>query len=404
MTPVKDNQSATLESGRGATGGVRYRPGLHRFAVTWVVMTYLLLVLGATVTSKGVGLAVPDWPTTFGYHMFGVPLKLWIGRGGVFWEHSHRLFAAFVGAMTIVMVQVIWLPYLNGRLPFRCQWRWPCVARFEPDRLERDRLWLRWFAVVALILVIVQGVMGGLRVTELSMAWGIVHGVTAQVFLCMTVVTAAATSRLWIESSGGFTGVVGGVAERFGFGLRRLALVLLGVLLVQLVLGASMRHSGARLAIPDFPSAYGRWVPPMTEGSIRAAIDQQPYEQFNQYYSPAQVGIHFAHRVWAVVVTVVTVGFLSMLGKQVAVDNRFVGPVSALAGLLLAQLVLGVLVLWTGGSQVNNEIATAHQAVGAAMLATAVLLAVRVHVLSPPQKASVDHRQKSAFALKEAVA
>src|ERR687898_1549078 len=108
----------------------------HRLSVALACATFALLLIGGLVTSKGVGLAVPDWPTTFGYNMFLYPWSKMIGA--IFYEHSHRLVAAFVGLLTIALAVIFWL--------------------------RERRAWLRWLGVVALALVITQGVLGGLRV------------------------------------------------------------------------------------------------------------------------------------------------------------------------------------------------------------------------------------------------
>ena len=332
-----------------------YQPWLHRFAVSLVTMTFLLVLLGGTVTSKGVGLSVPDWPNTYGQNMFLFPPSLW--KGGVFWEHTHRLLGAAVGLMTIVITV------------------WVCWA-------QRSRKWLAWLTVATLLMVIVQGVMGGLRVTELSTSLAVLHGVTAQLFLCMCVLIAAATSRLWLEAAS----TTGALSDRFSRTLRRGSLVMLGVMVIQLVLGASMRHTESRLAIPDFPSAYGRWVPPLTKSSIHAAIDAQPYEQVTRYYSTAQVGVHFAHRVWAVVVLAMAVWLVTRLTAEANNHPWLIGPMTGLVGLLILQVSLGISVIWTGQMAYNDEIATAHQGTGAALLATAALIAIRVHVLRRPPR------------------
>lgn len=225
--------------------------------------------------------------------------------------------------------------------------------------------------------------MGGLRVTQLSTAMGVFHGVTAQLFLCLTVLIAAVTGR-WCNVPGPLaTARFADGAPRFGLAVRRWALVLLGVMAVQLVLGASMRHTDSRLAIPDFPSAYGRWVPPLGASAIRDAIDAQPYERFTRYYTPGQVGVHFAHRIWAVGLVAVACVFLTRLAVEARGDNRLVVPMVALLGLLLGQVALGAAVVWTGPHHANDEVATAHQAIGAVVLATATLLAFRVHALRP---------------------
>ena len=121
------------------------------------------------VTSKGVGLAVPDWPTTFGYNMFLFPISKWVG--GIFFEHIHRLIASTVGFLTIILA--IWL------------WR------------AEGRRWLRNLGFAALALVILQGVLGGLRVTLLKDEIGVFHACLAQMFLGLLIVITLATSRLW---------------------------------------------------------------------------------------------------------------------------------------------------------------------------------------------------------------
>jgi len=353
-----------------AIGVVAHNVALHRFAVALVAATFLLLALGGTVTSQGVGLSVPDWPTTYGYFMFWVPWDMWIGRGGIFWEHAHRLMGSVVGVMTLAMMLWLWVS-------------------------QKHRPWLKWLGVTTLLLVSVQGVMGGLRVTERSVGLAILHGITAQLVLCATVWIAAATGRIWGHSYSGRT-------RRFELGLRRLGLVLIAVILVQLVLGASMRHTGARLAIPDFPTAYGRWVPPMNQEAIQAAIDEQPYEQFTQYYTAAQVGVHFAHRMCAVIVIIVAVWWITKL--SVLADSRLMLPMIAVAGLLLIQIALGAMVIWTGSSGVNNDMATLHQVTGAAILASAMLLVLRVHVLRRKALDPIGFSEPAIVNLKGAIA
>src|SRR4029077_4018027 len=113
-----------------------FSPWPHRLAVVLVCATFPLLFIGGLVTSKGAGLAVPDWPTTFGYNMFLYPWSKMVGN--IFYEHSHRLVASFVGLLTLALAFLLW---------FR----------------ER-RTWMRWLGVGALGLVMAQGILGGLRV------------------------------------------------------------------------------------------------------------------------------------------------------------------------------------------------------------------------------------------------
>src|SRR6266550_341505 len=131
----------------------------HRIAILLAGATFPLLFIGGLVTSKGAGLAVPDWPTTFGYNMFLYPWSKMVGS--IFYEHSHRLVASLVGLLTIALTVVFWL--------------------------RERRVWLRWLSLAALGLVILQGVLGGLRVVLLQPTLAIVHAATAQAFFALTI-------------------------------------------------------------------------------------------------------------------------------------------------------------------------------------------------------------------------
>src|SRR5205085_12598368 len=144
-------------------------PWLNRFAWFTAFATLLLIGSGGMVTSEGVGLAVPDWPTTFGYNMFLFPASKWIG--GMFFEHTHRLIASNVGFLTIVLAAWLWF--------------------VDPRR------WGRILGVAAVSAVIVQGVLGGLRVTMLKDEIGIFHACLAQAFFGLIVIIALVTSRSW---------------------------------------------------------------------------------------------------------------------------------------------------------------------------------------------------------------
>ena len=314
-----------------------------------VAVTFCLVMLGGTVTSKGAGLAVPDWPRTYGYNMFLFPPSQWVGN--IFWEHTHRLLGSVVGMMCIGICIGLW-------------------------RTQNARPWLRWTGVGLLTLVIVQGVMGGLRVTELSIAFAVIHGINAQVFLCMTVLIAAATSRFWIERSQAKPNT-----HRLGYA----AYALLAVVLIQLVLGAATRHTNAGLAIPDFPTAYGGVIPPFDQAGIEAgmgefAASQDNYEFPNATFTPAQVGIHFAHRTWAVVLLITAVCVLFRIAKAFRAQRQVITPVFAIATLLVIQVLLGMQVILSGR---HPEIATAHQSIGAAIIAMCALLALRVRLSQP---------------------
>src|SRR5438105_15588110 len=147
----------------------RYSNWLNRFVWFTAFATMLLICSGGMVTSKGVGLAVPDWPTTFGYNMFLFPVSKWIG--GVLFEHTHRLIASTVGFLTIVLA--IWL------------WR------------TEERPTVKTLGLIAVAAVILQGILGGLRVTMLKDQIGIFHACLAQAFLGLIVLIAIVTTNFW---------------------------------------------------------------------------------------------------------------------------------------------------------------------------------------------------------------
>src|SRR5213079_300381 len=196
---------------------------LNRFAWLTCVATLLLICSGGMVTSKGVGLAVPDWPTTFGYNMFLFPVSKWVG--GILFEHTHRLMGSVVGFLTIILTAWLWL--------------------------REDRRWVRNLGVIALVGVILQGFLGGLRVTMMKDEIGIFHACVAQAFLGLLVLIALVTSRGWHSLT---TTAGGGRAVQ-------LALVTTFLIYLQLALGATMRHQHRDLSILDFPTANNAWIP-----------------------------------------------------------------------------------------------------------------------------------------------
>ncbi len=144
---------------------------LARFGWVAALATGELILVGGLVTSSESGLAVPDWPGTYGANMFLYPVAL-MTEHRIFLEHSHRLFGSMVGLTTMALGLCV-------------------IAR---DR----RTWTRVMAGILMALVIVQGVLGGLRVTEQSAALGVVHGVLAQIFFALLVAQAVWLSPAWI--------------------------------------------------------------------------------------------------------------------------------------------------------------------------------------------------------------
>jgi cytochrome c oxidase assembly protein subunit 15 len=287
----------------------------HRLAVVLACATLPLLFIGGLVTSKGAGLAVPDWPTTFGYNMFLYPWSKMIGN--IFYEHSHRLFASGVGLLTIALAWVFWF--------------------------QEPRPWLRRLGIVALVMVILQGVIGGLRVVLLEHTLAIVHAVFAQLFFALTISLAVFTSAQWRNLPQPIVD---------GGRLRRLCALTTGLIYVQAVFGAVLRHTGERVEL---------------------------------------------HLVFAGLVTLHVILILVRVIKFHGDIPALTRPAGLLGILLFLQLLLGlasylgkftsmlglpmgVLVLLT----------TTHLVIGALMLATSVLLTLRAHRFCAPTRPVID--------------
>src|SRR5947209_570504 len=186
---------------------------LNRFAWFAAFATLLLICSGGMVTSKGVGLAVPDWPTTFGYNMFLFPVSKWIG--GVLFEHTHRLIASTVGFLTIILALWLW-------------------------RVE-DRPAVKTLGLIAVAGVILQGILGGLRVTMLKDQIGIFHACLAQAFLGLIVLIAIVTTDSWRTLPQNLTDTVDRVSKAVS-SIKMVAIITTIAIYVQLALGATMRH------------------------------------------------------------------------------------------------------------------------------------------------------------------
>ncbi|MBI4638234.1 MAG: COX15/CtaA family protein [Candidatus Rokubacteria bacterium] len=269
----------------------------YRLALVTASATLVLILFGGLVTNTGAALAVPDWPTTFGYNMFLYPWSQMVG--GVFYEHSHRLIGAAVGFLTLGLAAALWRA--GGRL--------------------------RWLGAAAVVAVLAQGVLGGLRVILVTDTLAIVHGALAQAFFALLVGIA------WLTSAG---------ARRSGPGVDpslRAATVLAALLVyLQIVFGALVTHAG-------------------------------------------RLDLHLAG---ALAVYVVVPLVTARLGRS---GDPVVGPVSrALLVLLVLQLLLGAgsflarfswLVL-PGGQVVMVLLPVAHRVAGSLVLGAAVVLAARV--------------------------
>ncbi len=294
------------ESGRGDSSFIPHPSSFsnwpHRLAVLTALCTIPLLFVGGLVTTKGAGLAVPDWPTTFGYNPFLYPWSMMVGN--IFYEHSHRLAASAVGLLTVMLAVALWL--------------------------GEKRRWLRRLGAAALALVIAQGVVGGLRVVLLEQTLAIVHACLAQAFFALAVSLALFTSDEWRKSSPKVDVPDAGRLER-------LCLITTGLVYVQVIFGAVLRHTGAMLAL---------------------------------------------HLIFATIVAVHVVLLGARIFKRHPDRRELLHPISLLSGLLLAQIMLGAAA--TMGKFIMAlpdilaiTVRTSHVVVGSLMLATSLVLTLR---------------------------
>lgn len=247
-------------------------------------MTLTLLCAGALVTSTGSGLAVPDWPLSFG-QLFP-PMV-----GGVFFEHGHRLIGALVGCLTLVL----------------------CLVLFKWER----RLWVKVLGAFALLAVLCQALLGGITVLlRLPIAVSVTHACLAQIFFSITVILAMVTSPTWAESEG---------EQKVLVPLRTHFLAVSVLFFLQLLLGAIMRHLGAGLAIPDFPLAFGQILPELTSFAI---------------------AVHYAHRMGALVISIAVIILATRVYVTHFGRIDLVGGVGALITLVLMQILLGAMTIW----------------------------------------------------------
>ncbi len=293
---------------------------LHLYAVLVAFSTAILIFAGGLVTSTGSGLSVPDWPTTYGWFMFTFPLDKMVG--GIRFEHTHRLIASTVGFLILVLA--VWL------------------------RLAEPRRWVRQLGYVALAAVITQGILGGITVLwYLPDPVSIAHASLAQLVFCLTITIALTTSRGWKDaySRRGAT-----PDDRI---LQTIATATTALVYLQILVGATMRHTEAGLAIPDFPYAFGHLLPPT--------------------WNP-KIAVHFAHRVGAVIVTLFALATAGHVFFHHRSRPELWRPSALLILLIALQITLGALTVLTQKHYIINSL---HVVTGASVLATSLVLTLR---------------------------
>ena len=299
---------------------------LHRFSKFLVACTVVLILAGSLVTSHDAGLSVPDWPTSYGWSMFTFPPSMWVAN--ILYEHGHRLIASSVGFLTIIMAAWLWYA--------------------DPRR------WMRWFGVATLGSVVAQGLLGGLTVLFfLPAAISTAHAGLAEIFFCMTVAIAIFTSPGWIAAYGRDADADDAQGGHMGPPLRYLATTATALIFTQILVGATMRHTGAGLAIPDFPLMFGHLVP--------------------DHWSAA-IAIHFTHRVGALLVSLCLLALFVHVRAHYRDRRELLRPALLIVALAAVQVTLGALTVLTRRDPWINSF---HVVCGALVLTTSLVITLR---------------------------
>jgi cytochrome c oxidase assembly protein subunit 15 len=325
-----------------------YSPLVHYLALATACATFPLIFMGGLVTSHGAGMSVPDWPNSYGYNMFLFPPNQWVG--GILYEHTHRLMGTVVGMLSIALTIAA-----------------VCLEK---------RTWVKWLAASVLGAVIFQGVLGGLRVVLIKLDLAIVHACIAQAFFCLATLATLVTSRWWLTA-------LDRSDESCACRLKALAVIAWSCIYLQLIVGAVMRHYQAGLAIPDFPLAYGKVLPPTDPAGLETINQLRAWQLDLPRVTLGQVWLHFGHRLGALLVTLAVLALVIEVFRKHRQARSLFAPALLLLGLLITQVTLGIVtVLWRKPA----DMASAHVAVGALCLMVTFLIGVRAMRLYPRRR------------------
>jgi cytochrome c oxidase assembly protein subunit 15 len=360
-------------------------------------------------------MAVPDWPNSYGYNMFLFPVSKWVG--GILYEHTHRLVASVVGLLVVGLTR--WLGGRSSRVPLALVGLGEMLAGAFLLRLGGDwkgagyfltgiagvvllaaAVWVRnepstrplpLLGWIAFVTVQLQGLLGGLRVVLFKDEIGIFHATLAQLFFVLLCVIALLTTRWWRQFSSfsletvetvdsaparATTSLKRGVNES---GSHRLdwpvwtmgSLTLL--ILVQLILGATMRHQHAGLAIPDFPLAYGKIWPAMDSASVEFYNQKRLEATTVNPITGFQIALQMVHRLVALLI-LAGVAFSAWLTRRsLGARNPLSKMTLGWLGLIVGQAVLGAATIWSGKAA---DVATAHVLLGALSLASGTVISL----------------------------
>ena len=301
--------------------------------------TLFLIFVGALVKSHEVGLSVPDWPTTYGYQMFSFPFSDMVG--GIFYEHGHRMIATIVGFMTLILSVIVYF--------------------------SNSRIWIKKITFLALGLVILQGIFGGLTVLLFLPAYiSIIHAILAQTFLMLTILIAYSLSK---ESMNKLD------EEKINYiFLTRPAAYVIITIYLQLILGAITRHTESGLAIPDFPLSAGYLFPPFNQDMINI-IQSMHFDVGLPYVDLYQIVIHYCHRVGALLVALSIIYFVWKSINLKIISKRIRQLTALLITLFIIQISLGAMTIWT---LKNPLITSIHVLNGAMLLGVGTLIILHV--------------------------
>ena len=321
---------------------VKINRSLHWYAVLTAFFTFLLLGAGGLVTSHEAGMSVPNWPNSFDYNMFLFPPSKW--TGGIFYERTHRLIASGVGLMTTILAVWLWL--------------------------KDSRRWMHWIGTAAFLLVVAQGVLGGLRVVLADAQLGIFHAIIGQLFFALTAAIALFTSRWWWAQASARPDPTDLQVAVGMTALRRLVLATTVLILCQLIIGATMRQQHAGLSIPDFPLAYGKIWPDTGTAAVQGYNEHRMNVIAENPITAFQIVLQMVHRLVALVIFVLIVACTWQAWRQLGRKDPLAKFALFWLALILGQVLLGAATIWSNKAA---DVATAHVLGGALSLVTGAL-------------------------------
>ncbi len=312
---------------------------LRHFSKLICFATLFLIFVGGLVKSTESGLAVPDWPLSYG--MLFPPMV-----GGVFYEHGHRLVAATIGLLMVILSLFL--------------------------RFFEQRRWVRNLGFLALGTILLQGILGGITVLFfLPTPISVIHGILAQTFFILTILIAYSLSIEFRYRKNLYHELI------YPPFIKIVALLVFTIYL-QLIIGAIMRHTDSGLAIPDFP-AMGGMLFPLFNHTMLDHINGMRFEMNLDPVTLNQVTIHFIHRLLAILILLTAIVLYHLSLKFYRENKRIRLTVYSLNILIVFQITLGVLTVLT---QKEPYITSFHVMLGASTLGMSFLLLLRAIPLS----------------------